>query len=58
MTDLKNFISMLSNSQESFSKSKSGDGWVVKITSRGIEFFFNTDESFSFCYAKSLKHGL
>ncbi len=49
MTDLKNFVQMMNNSQETFSKEKSGDGWVINITSRGIQFFFNEDESFHFC---------
>ena len=49
MTDLKTFVIMLSKSNESFSKEKSGDFWVVKITKRGIEFTFNKDESFYYC---------
>ena len=40
---------MLNNSNETFSKEKSGDDWVIKITGRGMKFYFKKDESFSFC---------
>lgn len=49
MTDLKNFIHMLCNSNETFSKEKSGDDWVVKITGRGFRFYFSKDEKFQYC---------
>lgn len=51
MTDLKSFVQMMNNSKETFSKEKSGDDWVIKITSRGIRFYFNKEESFMYCCA-------
>ena len=49
MTDLKTFLIMISNSNESFEKRKSGNDWLVKITNREIEFYFDKDEKFKFC---------
>lgn len=40
---------MLNNSNETFSKEKSGEDWGVKITSREITFYFNKDGIFQFC---------
>lgn len=48
MTDLHNIIFMLAKSDETFEKSKSGDGWKVIVTGRGIAFHFNQDGSFYF----------
>jgi hypothetical protein len=48
-TDLKNLITMLLNSNETFSKENSRNDWIVRITSRKINFYFNNDESFKFC---------
>ncbi len=55
MTDLKNFIAMLNNSTETFSKEKSGKDWIIKITSRNINFYFNQDESFRFWFPKQIQ---
>lgn len=45
---------MLSKSQESFEKSKSGQGWTVTVTNRGVQFFFDKDGTFEFlCKNKS-----
>jgi len=49
MTDLKTFINMLNNSEETFSKETSVNGYTVKILERNIVFYFNKDESFHFC---------
>lgn len=49
MSDLKNFIVMSSGSNETFSKEKSGEDWLVTITGRNIKFYFNEDETFRFC---------
>lgn len=49
MSDIQNFVQMLNKSKETFSKEKSSDGWMVIITSRKIEFYFNKDGDFQFC---------
>jgi hypothetical protein len=52
MTDLKNFVLMLTNSNEAFTKLKCGNNWVVTIVKKDsdIEFSFNSDESFKHCF--------
>ena len=50
MSDLKNFIQMLNNSDECFSKTKSGDDWLITIIERKMEFYFKKDGSFRFCW--------
>ena len=51
-TDLHNFIMMLAGSDESFSKDKVGDEFVVEIHERCMLFYFNKDEKFQSCSNK------
>lgn len=48
MTDLQNIIVMLGKSNETFEKMKSGKDWVIIVTGRGVEFYFNEDGNFIF----------
>lgn len=51
MTDLQNFVIMLAKADgESFTKEKSGSGWVVET--RGIRVLFHEDESYYYMSTK------
>lgn len=49
-TDLQNIVVMISKTDEPFEKSKSGDGWIVVLPNRNVQFYFNADGSFHFLY--------
>lgn len=48
MTDLQTMLVMLSKTEEEFIKRKCGEGWLIEITGRAINIYFNKDESLHF----------
>ena len=48
MTDLQNMISMISKSDEEFTKYKSGDDWKVCLNNREVYILFDKDGNFKF----------
>ncbi len=48
MTDLQTMIVMLSKSNETFSKYKSGDDWKITFSTREVYILFDKDGNFKY----------
>jgi hypothetical protein len=50
MTDLQNTLIMFIDSNETFAKIKSGDGWCIEFDERKIQMYFDKNGKFTFIY--------